>query len=234
MKSLLAGITVLIMVCTGAYSQELTAETPIENFAAFAENEQLDVKEWSITLKETISRSDSLLLKKKISESYQNAEISYEDQENSNKIILKDGLIKREFDESYSIILPKNKDEKAELVYYIAGKGTISLTPEVKDRIRETQKRYFSKNVLIFSCLKAESSGIIDDVLVYKKFKQTFDIKPLDQVAEKDWTSSSGYTEKWGQAIPTASGKMNVQFATRTLGGRTNITIGTPIITAEY
>ncbi|MFZ0370232.1 MAG: YwmB family TATA-box binding protein [Halobacillus sp.] len=234
MKSLLAGITVLIMVCTGAYSQELTAKTPIENFAAFAENEQLDVKEWSITLKETISRSDSLLLEKKISESYRTAEVSYEDQENANKIILKDGLINKEFDESYSIILPKNKDEKAELVYYIAGKGTISLTPEVKDRIRETEKRYFSKNVLIFSCLKAESSGIIDDVLVYKKFKQTFDIKPLDQVAEKDWTSSSGYTEKWGQAIPTAGGKMNVQFATRTLGGRTNITIGTPIITAEY
>ncbi|MCA1010884.1 YwmB family TATA-box binding protein [Halobacillus halophilus] len=234
MKSLLAGITVLIMVCTGAYSQELTAETPIEKFAAFAESEQLDVTAWSITLKETIPRSDSLLLEKKISKSHRTAEVSYEDQDNSNKIILKDGLNNREFDESYSIILPKNKDEKAELVYYIAGKGTISLTPEVKDRIREIEKRYFSKNVLIFSCLKAESSGIIDDVLVYKKFKQTFDIKPLDQVAEKDWTSSSGYTEEWGQAIPTAGGKMNVQFATRTLGGRTNITIGTPIITAEY
>ena len=136
--------------------------------------------------------------------------------------------------ESFTLIEPIDGKISAEMVYSISGQGTATLDQTLKKRKDIVKSRLFSKNVTIFSCLKAHSSDIIDDVLVYQNFKNVFNIVTIDEVTENGWTSRSGHSSQWGQSLPVLNEEMNVQFASRTLGGKTNITIGTPIITAEY
>ncbi|KHE68448.1 YwmB family TATA-box binding protein [Halobacillus sp. BBL2006] len=226
----------IIIFLLGAYPQEMSAnrQTTVEKFAAFAEDEQLTVRDWSVTIKQSLDRKDLVDQKNEIISFFSNPDVKLEESTNSLKFIIKDTQKNSETNESFILVVPKNESMKAEMVYVARGRGTSSMSPENMSKPLDVKSRFFKENVTIFSCIKAESSGIIDDVLVYQKFKQTFNILTIDKVIERGWSSRTGYTNQWGQALPAAGDSMNVQFASRTLGGKTNITIGTPIITAEY
>ncbi|MCA1020929.1 YwmB family TATA-box binding protein [Halobacillus litoralis] len=234
-KNIFAGVLAAAIVGTGAYPQEMTqAEEPLMMFASFAADKQLNVEEWTMTMKRKVSPEQTGEMMEQILDQGQHPEVSREETAQAEKWIVTNRHKKEKIVETYSVISPRNMKNKVELVYTIQGEGTSSLTQDLFHRVEDVKSRYFSKTATIFSCLKAVSNGIIDDVLVYQKFKETFDVATIDEIDENGWTSRSGRSEKWDQSIPSGKQSMNVQFATRTLGGETNITIGTPIITAEY
>ncbi|ARI76085.1 YwmB family TATA-box binding protein [Halobacillus mangrovi] len=236
MKMIGTVLTATIIFLLGAYPQEMSAgkDSTLVKFAAFAEDEQLEVNEWKVTIKQPFERKDLEARKNELISYFDETEIKTEDMTNSSKIIIKNTQKNTILNEVFILIVPKEKSMRAEMVYVASGQGTSSMSPASMSKPQDVKSRFFGEKVNIFSCLKAKSSGIIDDVLVYQKFKQTFNIQPIDEVIEHGWSSRTGYTKEWGQAIPVAGDRMNVQFASRTLGGETNITIGTPIITAEY
>lgn len=89
------------------------------------------------------------------------------------------------------------------MVYAIGGQGTPFRTSAIIIFTEGSKSRLFSKTATIFSCLKANYNGIINDVLVYQEFKEAFNVTTIDEVDEEGWTSRSGHTTEWGQSIPT-------------------------------
>ncbi|WP_079477961.1 YwmB family TATA-box binding protein [Halobacillus salinus] len=231
MKVIIALIGSLIMVISGVYPQERSEENQLQQFADFAEDEQLEITEWSWTAKEPIHQDETEKWAQQASSLFED-EPEVEETINAEKRT----WTKQTGDiiETLSLIIPNDSINSAERVYAIDGKGSASLSQKWASRKDLTKSRLFSENVTIFSCIKSVKNGIIDDVLVYEKFKEAFDVVTINVVKDNGWTSMSGHSNEWGQSLPILSEEMNVQFASRTLGGRTNVTIGTPIITAEY
>ncbi|MCA0971014.1 YwmB family TATA-box binding protein [Halobacillus litoralis] len=231
MKTLLAVVGALVIFGTGVYPQERADQSQLEQFAAFAEDEQLEVTSWTVTMKESIQQTKSEEWVTKASSFYKSEPI-LEKMANADKLTWqnKSGQVT----ETLSLIIPVDSNNSVERVYALNGKGTASLSQKVEERKNLAKSRLFSKNVTIFSCLKSEKNGIIDDVLMYEKFRDVFNVETINEVTDNGWTSWSGHSKKWGQSLPILNDEMNVQFASRILGGRTNVTIGTPIITAEY
>ena len=235
MKSVFAGIIALLIIGTGAYPQEMTgAHATLMQFASFAADKQLEVNDWTITMKEKITRNEAESIKQKLQKYFEEPVVINESTMNAEKYTISDSQKNEDIVETYSMIFPENKQSNVEMVYTVEGEGKPSLRNLKQNEIKEETRRFFSKNVTIFTCVKATYDGIIDDVLVYEKFEAAFNVITIDVIDENGWTSRTGYTKEWDQSIPTKGRLMNSQFATRTLGGKTNITIGTPIITAEY
>ncbi|SFK15628.1 TATA-box binding [Halobacillus dabanensis] len=235
MKSVFAGIIALLIIGTGAYPQEMTgAQATLMQFASFAADKQLEVNGWTITMKEKITRNEADRMKQKLQKYFNDPVIINETTMNAEKYTISDSQKNKDIAETYSMIFPENKLSDVEMVYTVEGQGKPSLNKLNQKELNEETRRFFSKNVTIFTCIKTTYNGIIDDVLVYEKFEKAFDVVTIDVIDENGWTSRTGYTKEWDQSIPTKDRLMNSQFATRTLGGKTNITIGTPIITAEY
>jgi hypothetical protein len=63
-----------------------------------------------------------------------------------------------------------------------------------------------------------------------------FNAKEIEALKEESFISTSAYTPMFAERIETNKEAMNLQLAIRTegLGGKTNIIVGTPIITIEY
>ncbi|UOQ94948.1 YwmB family TATA-box binding protein [Halobacillus shinanisalinarum] len=228
-----------LTILAGVHPQE-TAKghidlSPLLELEAFAEDEQLDIREYKIVLKESIKTANVEEMKQQINEYLPHANVIEEDSNLARKFIFTNGQKNSNFTETFTVIVPKDKTVSSDVVYSLTAGGTQGLAQQqIKQQINELKSRIFSKDVTLYTCLKAEAGGIIDDVLIYQKFKKALNITTIEAATEESWTSRSGYTPRWSQAIPLPNGAMNVQFATRTLGGRTTITIGTPIITAEY
>lgn len=233
MKSVITGLIALIIIGTGAYPQEMTdAQDTLMKFASFADDKHLEIDVWTITKKEKFPRNKGEVILEDLQKRMADPHISKGT--HAVKYVFKDGQKNSNIVETYSIIFPKSMKSDVELVYTIEGQGRQFLTASRIENEMKEKSRLFSKSATIFTCLKASKDDIINDVLVYQEFKQAFNVAMIDVVDENGWTSRSGFTKQWDQSIPYSEQSMNVQFATRTLGGQTNITIGTPIITAEY
>lgn len=137
------------------------------------------------------------------------------------------------------IAYPHKKQYQSYFIYALEG----TLLP--KSGFEETERRFYqkaekfaSKNLNYFSCM----SGITDDKMKFGLYNEahelvsSFSAVPIEELQEETFVSLSAYTALWDDAITTAQDKMNLQIAVRTdgLGGRTTVTIGTPIITSEY
>ena len=58
MKTIFSLIVACIVVSSGAYPQGTAENTQLEDFAAFAEDEQLQVNEWTVTMKEPLNQTN--------------------------------------------------------------------------------------------------------------------------------------------------------------------------------
>ncbi|WP_088031887.1 YwmB family TATA-box binding protein [Evansella clarkii] len=71
-----------------------------------------------------------------------------------------------------------------------------------------------------------------------QKLMESFNANVVEELNEETFISISAYTPNWGNVLETNGRKINLQAAMRRvtdgLGGKTNITIGTPLITTEY
>lgn len=137
------------------------------------------------------------------------------------------------------IAYPHKKQYESYFIYAVEG----TLFPEngfkkTERLFYEKAEKFARKKLNYFSCI----SGISDDRMKFGLYNEahelvsSFSAVPIEELQEETFVSLSAYTALWDDAITTAQDKMNLQIAVRTdgLGGRTTVTIGTPIITSEY
>ncbi|WP_082232679.1 YwmB family TATA-box binding protein [Halobacillus massiliensis] len=209
--------------------------SPLIEMAAFAEGEQLEIRELNITLKETMNIKDLAAVESAIRHYFQSTHIREENSAEASKLIFTDGHKRNSGFETFTVIVPKNDRKSFEVVYTSSSGGTAPLAAQLMEHLIDRVKAHvFTDKVSLYSYVKAEKNGNMDEVLFYQKFKQSFNIATVEQSIEDSWTSRSGYTTRWGEAIDLPGGPMNIQIGTRNLGNRTVVTIGTPILTAEY
>ncbi|MFC7371503.1 YwmB family TATA-box binding protein [Fictibacillus iocasae] len=137
------------------------------------------------------------------------------------------------------IAYPHKKELASYFIYAVEG------THLPESGFKKTEKRFYEKaakfsseKLNYFSCM----SGITGDKMKFGLYNEahelvsSFSAVPIEELQEETFVSLSAYTALWDDAITTAQDKMNLQIAVRTdgLGGRTTVTIGTPIITSEY
>jgi hypothetical protein len=93
-------------------------------------------------------------------------------------------------------------------------------------------------NPTIYTCVTGEKDDRMGIVLqkLAKQLVQSFDAAMIEAINEETFLSLSAYTDEWEHSIQTNQHKMNLQVGLRNngIGGKTTITIGTPIITTEY
>ncbi|WP_051348818.1 YwmB family TATA-box binding protein [Peribacillus kribbensis] len=140
--------------------------------------------------------------------------------------------------ETIKVMMPlSKKDPVSYMLYEVKGEkwsGQYSgyLSKDFQLRINDI----FRGNPSIFTCIKGEINGNIDEVLSFyvKKMITAFNADEIESIKEKDFLSISAHTKLFSQTLPNED--MNLQLATRRegLGGKTTFVVGTPIITFEY
>ncbi|SEA68861.1 TATA-box binding [Thalassobacillus cyri] len=239
MRSLLIILVAILMLSTdletfaGVKNKE---ELPLGMIAAQLQSQGIEADGWEVIAKESFSRQHLDMIKGLVEEEVPQAQWQRASDRNSEKYSIVYPQKATGITETFIVIVPKKHRNYIEVIYKITGTSWGEASERfLKNNFFVEKDRIFSENVAIFSCIEAEINGIIDDVLVYKNLVQALDIKTIEMIDETDFKSISGYTPEWEQTIPLPAGAMNVQFAVRKgLGAKTNITIGTPIITSEY
>ncbi len=96
--------------------------------------------------------------------------------------------------------------------------------------------KIFSQKPTIYTCVRAVWGDKIEGVLQNKatKILKDLEAKPIETLQERAFVTVSAYTGKWNDALSINKEKMNVQVALRTVGDKTTVVVGTPIITSEY
>ncbi|MBU9723410.1 MULTISPECIES: YwmB family TATA-box binding protein [Bacillaceae] len=115
---------------------------------------------------------------------------------------------------------------------------------------KDTAFHLFSKNALLNNYdpadifLRIEGTVSENDALnvqqMGQKLMDTFSAQVVEEVQEDNFVSLSALTPHWNNKLITNGQEMNLQAAVRQLdyneglGGKTTVTIGTPLITTEY
>ncbi|MCT8140121.1 YwmB family TATA-box binding protein [Anaerobacillus sp. CMMVII] len=140
------------------------------------------------------------------------------------------------------IIYPHNEQLHSYLIYDIHGTKKLSeknwqyLSLTVQNRLEDL----FQPNTKIFTCVSGNSSDKLNFGLKEKaeELLAEFSAQTIEFLKEETFISISAYTNTWNKnVISTNNENMNLQVAIREkegLGGKTTVTIGTPIITTEY
>ncbi|MFD1020110.1 YwmB family TATA-box binding protein [Thalassobacillus hwangdonensis] len=240
MKNMLIALIIILiygtMVETYAMEHETNDTLPMSHIADAMEKQSLEMDEWKVMLKESFPSGELKLWKKQAEIALPDGEWTNTEDSTSKKFIRQNHHKDNGMSETFSIIVPKDASLSAEAIYTLDGvKWNADAEKFVSTTIQTKKSRIFSENVAIFSCMKTSIDGTIDDVLVYQNLEDLLNIETIEHISENDFTSISGYTELWEESIPLLDRPMNIQFGVREgLGTGTIITIGTPIITAEY
>ncbi|WP_221567270.1 YwmB family TATA-box binding protein [Alkalihalobacillus sp. TS-13] len=134
---------------------------------------------------------------------------------------------------------PHKNQYMAYIIYYVQGK---SWDPEswkaFKPEYRHKVQLFLGENAKIYTCvegIKSDKMGIVLQKLA-KQLVQSFDASIIETLNEETFLSLSAYTDEWKPSIQSDRKRMNLQIGLRNsgIGGKTTITIGTPIITTEY
>lgn len=122
----------------------------------------------------------------------------------------------------------------------------ISAEPMSKDQIDleriqqdwdATLTTLFKEKPQIFTMVKGRELGSTDLDERAEELLQQLSAQKVEQLTETNFVSISAYNEKWNSNLMSKDQMMNLQLGLRQepiLGGKTTVTIGTPIITIEY
>ncbi|WP_186576602.1 YwmB family TATA-box binding protein [Aquibacillus kalidii] len=218
---------------TSASSSEPLKE--VSDITNLLNEQNLDLENWQVIVKEKVDAKSVDEVKKQIEKSYPNHSFQTKQMEEATKYILSTQK-KDKINESFILVVPFEKDYAVEVIYTISGDlWNEKINKRYSRKLEEMTNTIFTQNLTKFSCVQTSPSGNISSVYLLNNLQKNLNVQTLDNIKEDDFTVLSGTTPLWESAIPTSDGAMNVQMAAREgLGGKTTITIGTPIITTEY
>ncbi|WP_407269317.1 YwmB family TATA-box binding protein [Radiobacillus sp. PE A8.2] len=206
----------------------------VDDIHKIIEEENLSLQEWELLIKEQVGSEQFSEVKK-------NIEVMFEKplkkvKETDMMIKLQASIYANDVTESITIIIPKQDKQQFNIMYTIVGtKWNEQIEDTYNQKINSLLQRVFTENLTKFSCFTSQPDGMMNSGYLFKKLVDELNINTLSNIKENDFSVLSGYTPRWNSVIPISDEPMNVQIASRKgLGGKTTITIGTPIITNEY
>ncbi|MDL4838857.1 YwmB family TATA-box binding protein [Aquibacillus rhizosphaerae] len=229
--------TIIIFSFQTLSSASTNQLTEINQIANLLEQEDIFIDNWEVIVKEKKDYQTFEQMLKKVKKEYEGYKFEKTETKNATKFIFKphkNDIV----DESFILIVPKSNAQEYEITYKITGNNWNEEIQETyENKLEEITRELFTENLTKFSCIKTQSSVIMDRVSMLNHLQEKLNVQALNNIHEEDFTVLSGFTPRWETVIPTSdkSLPMNVQLAAREgLGGKTTITIGTPIITTEY
>ncbi|QDP41647.1 YwmB family TATA-box binding protein [Radiobacillus deserti] len=210
--------------------------TELKDMVSVVEAQGLEVEEWEIQMKESLSRMDYPQMLQTLHTELASYEFWMEDGEKALKFIWDNPHKSQQGNERFIMLVPNAQEQDVQMTYVVSGTNwTKSTEAYYSKTIDDKINVVFSEKMSKYTCLTTMSSDKINSVDFFETLKEKLKVQPLKNMKENDFEVLSGYTPHWSSSIPIADGQMNVQAAARTgLGGKTTITIGTPIITTEY
>ncbi|MEN2465321.1 YwmB family TATA-box binding protein [Ornithinibacillus sp. JPR2-1] len=208
------------------------------DIADFMLENNLAIKEWQVTLKEhlEVERLEALIQELSTSHS-----ITKQENENSTIYLATNTQKKHDINVNYSVIFPKDKHYKSELVITINGTSwNEEMESSYMQLLSVLTKKYFTDDIKIFSCMTTMADDIMENGYIADFFIEKFNLQHVKEQYDTIKSTKNaeyiyGYTSFWGRKITIQDTPVNVQIVTEILGnGDVQYTIGTPILINEY
>ncbi|GGE28384.1 membrane protein [Pullulanibacillus camelliae] len=222
------------------YAQEMNK---LPALISALQTEKVTVKAWSVYAREnskTVSNLSSYFKEVRTLENH-NEDIQWTPiAGNKNEQLKATGTrINKDYQETISYFAYPHKDGyRTYLIYEVNGKSwNEKKWGAIKGKINDQLSGLFqSKNGKIFTWASGEIDGTMDVGMNQKakQFLTDLNATEIEKDKDKTFVSLSAYNKYWKDLIQTNGNKMNLQIGLRKTGGKTTVTLGTPIITAEY
>jgi hypothetical protein len=208
------------------------------DLANFTFENELAIKSWQVTFKEHIEKQKA----EKIIRDFKNSrKVTMTEDENVIKYLLRDAHTNPEFSVLYSVVVPKNRAFKAEIVVVIEGSLWNKQIEEDYLAIKQSIKvNLFTKSLQSFACLTTVDDGIMRVDSFVEEIKSYFNVQHMTTQFDTIENSAHekliyGYTDIWKQRYFIEGVPMNLQIAV-VMDDEMNLnyTIGTPILIHEY
>lgn len=242
---LLFSVSFYPSINTEATDNKLYPTDELSNIAKMMKQNNIKIKEWSVytrgSLGEISSTNEYSGLLEELSSIF-GPNLTWgktEAEENHLKTV---GNLQNKTgvqEEITLIAYPESGKYKTYVVYKVFGNDwRDSRTNSLKNQFEQKITQMFHKTPLIFTCVKGQTNSKMNLSLYERanKLLLEFSAEKIEGLNEMNFVSISGYTPNWNSAIYTQDKKMNIQISLRDsgIGGKTAVTIGTPIITSEY
>ncbi len=144
-----------------------------------------------------------------------------------------------EFEQLTVLAYPLEEHYSMYLIYEFMGKGKPQDVETITSLFQERLDQLYVETPTVFTTV----TGHRDELLQRSMYEfgseiiKKFSAEKVEELKEETFVSISAYNRQWVHSIDTNGNNMNLQVALRqdpTLGAKTTITIGTPIITTEY
>jgi hypothetical protein len=209
---------------------------PLQTFAHFFEQEKMNISSWEIMMKEVIQSDQAP--EEIIQKVFPKANIEIKKTKQSIKYFSEDVHKETGLTVKVSIVQDLQQATSLHLFFAVSGHNwSKEQNQNILKKISYAKNEFFRENATIFTCMKANSSAIMNSKTVVDKFADFTNIKLLDELNEPNFTVISGFIPELNlNTIPISHKEnMNVQLAVRNIVKQgTTITIGTPILTIEY
>ncbi|MBN8201943.1 YwmB family TATA-box binding protein [Bacillus sp. NTK034] len=231
-----------MMIIIGNKTTVAKGELDLLTMASVLQGENILIKDWTLharekmenlqTLREVKAFTDELQAKYPDWEwSFQRSEKSWE----AEAIIMKTDTQS----EAVKVLSTPTKGQVQTYVIYEAkGQGWKIEQSELAAELNSKISDIFRGNATIFSCIQGEFNDKINKSLpdTATQLLEAFNATEIEALEEDQFISASANSPLFGEFIETNGNKMNMQLGLRTqgMGAKTNIVIGTPIITIEY
>ncbi|MFC4024975.1 YwmB family TATA-box binding protein [Oceanobacillus longus] len=208
------------------------------DLAAFTLENKIAIENWQVTFKENIGKQKAERI---VNEFKDSSLVTITEDDNVIKYLLRDVHKDVGLDVSYSVVIPKNQQFKAEIVVVVEG---IQWNEQIQEDYvlikRLIKDKFFTNSLKTFACLTTEDSGIMKTDVFVEEITNYFKLQHI--VTQFDTIENSmhekiiyGYTDLWKQSYFIEGAPMNLQIAV-VMDDEMNLeyTIGTPILIHEY
>jgi hypothetical protein len=242
---LLFSVSFYPSINTEATDNKIYPEDELSNIVKIMKQNNMDVIEWSVYTRGSLGELGSIDEYSNMLEELDTtfgSGFTWGKTKSENGHLKTIGKLQKEKDINEELTLiayPENGIYKTYLVYKIYGNDwRDTRTNSLKIQIKQKVTQIFHETPLIFTCVKGQTIGKMN-LSLYERANELlfeFSAAKIEELKERNFVSISAYTPNWGSSIYTHDKEMNIQISLRDIGmgGKTAVTIGTPIITSEY
>jgi len=232
---ILAFIILFLMMTTEVMAKELDSDELVD-LADFVTEQNLSLETWNVTIKEKMDQEEITAILNKMK---RNHPITMTEDENSLKYQVKHPQKSESFVETYSVIIPKNGKQHAELTFVLEGDSwDQTIKYNYQQKINSVLDEWFTNSKQLFVWLKTTDDDIINSNVFINNIINEFKLEDVKKQSDNNSTNRKtiyGYTSVWSQKITIQSIPVNLQIAiAEDQDGDRTYTLGTPILINEY
>lgn len=231
-------LSVIAMLLSSPVKGEKIEKRELEDLVKIVLDNDLAIDEWKVTIKEKVTMSEA---QEAINQIKTNDYFTRKESENSVIYSFEGSHIFMENVETYTVIVPKNKHEKIEIIAEFKGyTWNEKIKTNYNKWLHTMVNQVFSPSAREYTCLTTEFNDIIDDDYVLNDIMEKLKTKHNQTQSDKNKSSTLqkvfyGYTPLWNQKVDVMDDPLNVQIAViKNELGMVKFIFGTPILINEY